>query len=110
MRLVLVLIALVLAAPVEARELSLQQKTLVMNVVRQRLKDHSAKFRWLPVEDDALYCGLVKGARLVGYVPFQVFGMAGKKPNVVVATDRVTTASVRQSCERYGYNFSQVTE
>lgn len=110
MRLLLVVLALLVAAPAEARELSLQQKTVVMNAVRLRLKDPTAKFGWLAVADDALYCGLVKGARSASFMPFQVFGVSGKAPNVIVATDRVTTASVRQSCQRYGYNFTQVTE
>ena len=110
MKLLLVLIALLIAVPAEAGDLTLQQKTMVMNLVRQRLKDPTAKFRWLPMANTAFYCALVMPARSVSYLPFQLFGMSGKKWNVVVASDKTTTASVRQSCERYGYNFTQAAE
>lgn len=108
----LLLLALAFAVPAEARELSQQEKNQVMTAVRQHIKDPTAKFKWLPVSNDAVYCGLLNTAKTSGYMPFQAFGVTGKsaKLNIVYATDRTTKESLRQSCERYGYNFSQAAE
>lgn len=112
MRLALILAALLAALPAQARDLNTREKQQVMTAVRQHMRDPTVKFRWLPVADESLYCGLVNTAKTTGYLPFQVFGMSGKTPKLTVvhATDRTTTQSIRQACERYGYNFTQISE
>jgi hypothetical protein len=111
-RMLCLMMAGLMAAPLPAaaRELSLQQKSLVVSTVRGKLKDVTARFRWLPVANDAIYCGLVKPAKSTAYMPFQIFGITSKKLNVNIAADVTTAASVRESCERYNYNFSQYSE
>lgn len=110
----LLALALLLALPspaaAQTKVLSLQQKQDVMAAVRLRLRDPTAKFKWLPVANDSVYCGLINTAKTQGYLPFQVFGNFAGKLTANIASDRTTTAAMRQACERYGYNFSAAVD
>ncbi|MBX3488900.1 hypothetical protein [Parvibaculum sp.] len=107
------LVAVVAAAPAEARVLTTAEKNLIAREVKRGLIDpESAQFRWGPTGPKASYCAEVNSKNsLGGYTGFAPFMAVLEQKNgavfnvVVLAIESPDTlGAVRKTCNIEGYD------